>query len=67
MGVLRFAQDDGFINDAKRWLPAFFSAEVGDVGGVVAGVPGVEEGGGFDGDATEFGVSEAALPLVFSK
>ena len=59
--------DDDPRRPTLEHLPAFFSAEVGDVGGVVAGVPAVEEGGGFDGDAAEFGVGEAALPLVFSE
>jgi len=44
-------------------LPVFALAEVGDVGRVVAGVPGVEGGGELDGHPAVFGVAEAALPL----
>ena len=46
-------------------LPAFFEAEVNDVGGVVAGVPCVEHGGEFDALGSVFGVAEASLPLAF--
>ena len=46
-------------------LPVFALAEVGDVGGVVAGVPGVEEGGELDGAGSHLGVAEASLPLGF--
>ena len=44
-------------------LPVFALAEVGDVGGVVAGVPGVEAGRELDGDGAAVGMAEAALPL----
>jgi len=43
--------------------PVLALAEVGDVGGVVAGVPGIEEGGEFDGHGAAIGVAEDALPL----
>ena len=43
--------------------PLFSAAKVGDVRGVVAGVPGVEESGTLDSDAAAFGMDEAALPL----
>ena len=44
-------------------LPAFLGAEMGNVGDVVAGMPGVEQGGQFDGLRAAFGVKEGALPL----
>ena len=65
--VLRCAKDDKSNAGMVRggWLPVLALAEVGDVGGVVAGVPGVEEGGEFDGHGAAFGVAEGALPLGF--
>ena len=45
-------------------LPVACDAEVGDVGEVVAAVPCVEEGGGFDGLGAAVGVVEGALPLL---
>ena len=48
-------------------LPALLVAEVGDVGDVVAGVPGVDEGGEFDCLGTVFWVAEASLPFCLGE
>ena len=40
-----------------------FAAQGGDVGLVVAGVPGVEGGGGCRGHLAQFGVAEGAVEL----
>ena len=45
-------------------LPVAGDAEVGDVGEVVATVPGVEEGGGLDGLGSAVWMLEGALPLL---
>ena len=47
-----------------RTLPAAGKRRVADVREMVAGVPGIEQGGKLDGLGAAFGVDEAALPLL---
>ena len=59
--------EDGTLGGDPARLPAFFRAEVGDVGDVVAGVPGVVDRGEVQLLRAAFGVVEAALPLGFGE
>ncbi len=56
---------DGKKTPGNRLLPAVLFAEFGDVGYVVATVPGVEGGHFFEGDFAERGVGQVALPVGF--